>query len=120
MHLLFWMIGGIAVGWLSQRVQGYKQNRTMNLVMGAAGGGAGGLFVVVSPLFAYGGMIFADLGAVVGAVVLIFLSRHVGASRQYDATMVRKNFRTNRQNSPRVPGLMQPEVAYARIRKENM
>jgi uncharacterized membrane protein YeaQ/YmgE (transglycosylase-associated protein family) len=118
MHLLFWMIAGTVVGWLSQSVRGYRRNRIMDLVMGAAGGVAGGFFVLVSPLVIHGGMIFSDLGAILGAVTMIFLSRYAGASRDYDATIVQKTFRLNRKRFPRLTGFMPREVAYARSRKE--
>jgi uncharacterized membrane protein YeaQ/YmgE (transglycosylase-associated protein family) len=118
MHLLFWMIEGMVVGGLSQLVPGYRRNRIMNLVMGAAGGIAGGFFVIAYPLLVHGGMISSDLGAILGAVVMIFLSRYVGATREYDATIVQRTFRMNRSKFPRIGGLLPREVAYARSRKE--
>lgn len=118
MHLLFWMIGGIVVGWLSQSVRGYRGNRIMNLVMGAAGGVAGGFFVIASPLLIHGRMTFSDLGAIMGAVIMIFLSRYVGASREYDATMVQRTSRMTRSKFLQVTGLIPQKVAYARSWKE--
>jgi len=118
MHLFFWMIDGMVVGWLSQSVQRNRRNRIMDLVMGGAGGIVGGFFVIAAPFFAYGEMIFSNLGAVLGAVVLIFLSRYIGASREYDVTIVQKTLRMNRSKFPRIPGLMPQDVAYARSRKE--
>jgi uncharacterized membrane protein YeaQ/YmgE (transglycosylase-associated protein family) len=118
MHLLFWVIDGMVIGWLSQSVQPDGRNRIMDLVMGGSGGLVGGFFVVVSPFFVYGQMIFSNLGAVLGAVVLISLSRYIGASREYDVTMVQKTLRMNRSKSPRVPGLMPQNVDYTRSRKE--
>ena len=117
MHLLFWMIDGMVVGWLSQSVRHYRRNRIMDLAMGVSGGIVGGFFVLVSPFFPYGDMIFSNLGAVLGAVVLISLSRYVGASREYDVTIVHKTLRMNRSKFPRVPGLV-PQNVYARSRKE--
>jgi len=118
MHLLFWMIDGMVVGWLSQSVRRYRRNPIMDLVMGGAGGIVGGFFVIVAPFFAHGSeMIVSNLGAVLGAVVLIFLSRYVGASREYDVTIVHKTLRMNRSKFPRVPGLV-PQNVYARSRKE--
>ena len=118
MQLLFWVIDGMVIGWLSQSVQRYRRNRIMDLVMGGAGGIAGGFFVIVSPFSAHGQIILSNLGAFLGAVVLIFLSRYIGASREYDVTIVQKTLRMNRSNSPRIPGLMPQDVAYARSRKE--
>jgi uncharacterized membrane protein YeaQ/YmgE (transglycosylase-associated protein family) len=121
MHLLFWVIDGVVVGWLGRLARGYGRNRTMDLVMGAAGGAAGGFLVIVSPFFIHGGMIFSNLGAILGAVVLIFLSRYVGASREYDKTMVQRTFRINRSKPRRVAGFMPPRaVAYARVGKKVM
>ena len=118
MHSLFWMIDGIVVGWLSQLVRGNRRNRVMNLVMGAAGGVAGGFFVFVSPFAVYGGMTFSDLGAILGAVALIFLSRYIGASGEYHGTIVQRTFRMNRSQFPRVAGLMPQPAVYARSRRE--
>jgi uncharacterized membrane protein YeaQ/YmgE (transglycosylase-associated protein family) len=117
MHLLFGVIDGMVIGWLSQSVQRYRRNRIMDLVMGIAGGVVGGFFAIVAPFFARG-MIFSNLGAVLGAVVLISLSRYIGASREYDATMVQKTLRLNRSKFPRVSGLVPQDLAYARSRKE--
>jgi uncharacterized membrane protein YeaQ/YmgE (transglycosylase-associated protein family) len=118
MHALYWMIDGIVVGWLSQLVPGSRRNRVVNLVMGAAGGVAGGFLLIVSPFFVYSGMAYSDLGAILGAVALTFLSRYVGASRDYDATIVQRTFRMNRSRFPRVHGLVPQPVAYARSRRE--
>jgi len=121
MHLLFWMIDGMVVGWLSQLVWGYRRNRIMDLVMGAAGGVAGGFLVIVSAFFIYGQMIFSNLGAILGAAALVFLSRYVGASREYDATTLQRTFRMNRSKPARVAGLIPPrDVAYARSGKKVM
>jgi uncharacterized membrane protein YeaQ/YmgE (transglycosylase-associated protein family) len=118
MHLLFWVIDGMVIGWLSQSVRRYRRNRIMDLVMGVAGGIVGGFFVIVSPFFAHGEMIFSNLGAVLGAVVLIFLSRYIGPGREYDVTIVQRTLRMNRSKFPRVPGFMPQDVACARSRKE--
>jgi uncharacterized membrane protein YeaQ/YmgE (transglycosylase-associated protein family) len=120
MHLLFWIIDGIVVGWLSQLVRRNRSNRIMNLVMGAAGGVAGGFLVFVSRFFVYGGMTFSDLGAVLGAVALIFLSRYIGASREYNGTIVQRTFRLNRSKFPRVAGLVPQRAVYTRSRREGL
>ena len=121
MHLLFWLIEGMAVGWLSQFSRRYRRNRVMALVMGTAGAVAGGLLVVVSSSFAPGEIIFSNLGAVLGAAVLIFLFRYVGATREYDAIILPRTFRMNRSSSPHVARFAPlRRVAYARSRNEVM
>jgi uncharacterized membrane protein YeaQ/YmgE (transglycosylase-associated protein family) len=121
MHLLFWMIDGMVVGWLSQLARGYRRNRIMDVVMGAAGAVAGGFFVIVSPFFVYGAMIFSNLGAILGAVVLIFLSRYLGPSQEFNATTLQRTPHMNRSKPRRVAAFMPPrDVAYARSRNEVM
>jgi uncharacterized membrane protein YeaQ/YmgE (transglycosylase-associated protein family) len=118
-HLFFWVIDGIAVGWLSQLTRYYRRNRITDFVMGVAGAVAGGFLVFVSPFFLHGEMIFSNLGAILGATVLIFLSRYCGASRDYEATTLQRTFRMNRSKLRRVAGFMPPRrVGYVRSGKE--
>ena len=121
MNLLLCTIAGLLVGgFAGQWARGFGRDRTMYLVMGAAGGLAGGILVIVSTSFVHGAMIFSNLGAILGAVVLILLSRYLGGSRESDATLQR-TFRMSRSKSARVTGFMPPPaVAYARATKRGL
>lgn len=119
MHLLFWLIDGIAVGLLGQLARGFKRNRAMNLAMGTTGAVAGGFFVFVSPFFVHGETVFSNLGAVLGAAILISLSGYLGARREYNATLLQRTFYMDRSKSPRMPAIPSPrQLAYARNRKD--
>jgi uncharacterized membrane protein YeaQ/YmgE (transglycosylase-associated protein family) len=117
MNLLSCTIVGLLVGGLAgQWVGAYGRHRTMDLVMGGAGGLAGGILVMVSAFLLRGGMIASELAALLGAVVLIFLSRHLVA-----AAPAQGIFRMRRGNSARVIGLMRsPAPAYARNTKRGL
>ena len=87
MNLLFCTIAGLVVGSLAANWRlGYERNRTMDLVMGAAGGFTGGILFIVS---IYGAPSFSILGAVLGAILLILVSRYVDGSRESDAIVQR-------------------------------
>jgi uncharacterized membrane protein YeaQ/YmgE (transglycosylase-associated protein family) len=84
MQLLFWMIDGLFVGWaIANLLQKTRRNPTMYL-MGLAGAVAGGFLVTVSPFFVFGKIIFANLGALLGAAFLALLSQYLGGDREHD------------------------------------
>ena len=120
MHLLFWLIDGIAVGWLSPRKWYYQRNPIMDFVMGVAGALGGGFLVSASPFFTHGEMVWSNLGALLGAAVLIFFSRYFGVSRDRDTTITQRASRMNRLRHGAL-GFMRPrELAYARSPKKRM
>lgn len=87
MPLLLWMMEGLVAGWLTGKImEGEGRDRVMNLVMGVAGAVAGGFLVNVAPFLVQGRMIFTNLAAVLGAVILTVFFRYVGGSREYGST----------------------------------
>ena len=83
MQLLFWTIDGLFVGWVvANLLRKTRLNSTMYLMMGLAGALAGGFLVTVSPFFVFGKIIFANLGALLGAAFLALLSQYLGGSRE--------------------------------------
>ena len=80
--------------------------------MGAAGGFAGGALVMVSFSLIHGALIYTSLAAVLGAVVMILVSRYVGTNRESGSTLPR-TIRLHRSKLVRVIGLTPaPVVAY--------
>ncbi|MFZ0336032.1 MAG: hypothetical protein WBD21_13745 [Candidatus Acidiferrales bacterium] len=76
MPLLFWVMEGVVVGRLMGKLMSSEgRDRFMNIVMGIGGGVAGGLIINVAPGLVYGKMIFTNLAAICGAMLLAFLSR---------------------------------------------
>jgi uncharacterized membrane protein YeaQ/YmgE (transglycosylase-associated protein family) len=87
MSLLFWIMEGLVAGWLTGKIMSSEgRDRVMNLVMGAAGALAGGFLVSVAPFLVQGRMIFTNLAAILGAVILTVFSRYIGGSREYGST----------------------------------
>lgn len=87
MPLLFWVIEGLVAGWLMGKTMGSEgRDRVMNIIMGVGGGVAGGLIISVAPILVSGKMIYTNLAAISGAMLLAFLSRYIGGSREYGRT----------------------------------
>jgi uncharacterized membrane protein YeaQ/YmgE (transglycosylase-associated protein family) len=87
MPLLFWVIEGLVAGWLTGKIMSSEgRNRVMNLVMGVAGAVAGGFLLSVAPFLVQGRMIYTNLAAILGAVILTVFFRYVGGSREYGST----------------------------------
>lgn len=86
MPLLFWIIEGLVAGWLMGKIMGSEgRDRVMNIIMGVGGAVAGGLIVNATPLV-HGKMIYTNLAAIAGGMLLAFLSRYIGGSREYGRT----------------------------------
>lgn len=82
MRLLFWMIDGLAVGLaVATFVRKTHRNSAMYLMMGLAGAVAGGFLVTVSPFFIFGKIVFANLGALLGAAFLALVSQYFSGAR---------------------------------------
>jgi uncharacterized membrane protein YeaQ/YmgE (transglycosylase-associated protein family) len=81
--LLFWIIDGLAAGWLTGKIMSSEgHDRVMDTVMGVAGG----FLFSATHLLVRGMIIYTNLAAILGAVILTVLSRYVGGRREYGAT----------------------------------
>lgn len=70
MQLFFWIVEGLLAGWMTGMLaRNAGHHRVPDVVMGTAGAVAGGFFVTVAPLSVPGKMIFANLAAILGAVI---------------------------------------------------
>lgn len=86
MMFLLWIVEGVVASWLAGKVMSSEgRDHVMDTVMGAAGGLAGGFLLSAAGLV-QGKMIYTSLTAILGAVILTVLSRHVGGSREYGST----------------------------------
>lgn len=85
--LLYWIVGGAAVGWLIGKVMSSEgRDYIMDVAMGVAGAVGGGFFFSTSHFLVQGKMIYTSLTAIMGAVVLTMLARYLGGRREYGAT----------------------------------
>lgn len=70
MQLFFWIVEGLLAGWMTVKLaRDAGHNRVLDVVMGTAGAVAVGFFVTVAPLSVPGKMIYANLAAILGAVI---------------------------------------------------
>jgi uncharacterized membrane protein YeaQ/YmgE (transglycosylase-associated protein family) len=84
MQLLFWMIDGLVAGWVTgKRMADEGRDLLMDTIMGVAGGAGGGFLVSVAGLPVQGKMIYTNLAAILGAVLLTALSRVAIGRRGY-------------------------------------
>jgi uncharacterized membrane protein YeaQ/YmgE (transglycosylase-associated protein family) len=87
MSLLFWIMDGIAAGWLTGKIMSSEgRDQLVDVMMGIAGAVAGGFLINIAPLVVQGRMIYTNLAAISGAVTVTALSRYVGGKREYGST----------------------------------
>lgn len=87
MHAILWLIDGLVAGWLTGKMMaGEGRDLVIDVVMGMAGGIAGGFIVGTLGSLVRGKMIFTDMAAMLGAVALTAFSRLVAGRREYGAT----------------------------------
>ena len=87
MLLLFWIMDGLAASWLTGQLMSREaRDQLMEIAMGVAGAVTGGLLLSSARFTVQGMMIYTNLGAILGAVILTALSRYVGSRREYAAT----------------------------------
>lgn len=87
MQLLFWIADGVLAGWVAGKIMSSEgRDLVMDIVMGIAGGVAGGFIVVAAGLPFLGRMIFTNLAALTGAVIMTVLTRILGGRREYAPT----------------------------------
>jgi uncharacterized membrane protein YeaQ/YmgE (transglycosylase-associated protein family) len=85
MHPVLWVIDGLAAGWLTGKMMaGEGRDLVMDVVMGAAGGIAGGFILSTFSSLVQGKMIFTNLAAMVCGVALTALSCWVTGRREYE------------------------------------
>jgi uncharacterized membrane protein YeaQ/YmgE (transglycosylase-associated protein family) len=84
MQLLFWLVDGLLGGWIVGRIiSAERRDLLMNAIMGVAGGVAGGFLIEAALPHVHGRMIYTNLAAIMGAVMLAALSRVVTGRRGY-------------------------------------
>ena len=87
MLLPFWVLEGVAAGWLMGKIMGSEgRDRVMNIVMGVGGAVGAGMIINVAPILVHGKMIYTNLAAISGSMLLAFLSRYIGGTREYGRT----------------------------------
>lgn len=87
MLLLFWIMDGVAAGWMSCKLLWSEaRGRVMDIATGIAGALAGGILFSATHLLVRGMMIYTNLAAVMAAVIVTLLSRYGGDRREYGAT----------------------------------
>lgn len=87
MWLPLWVLEGVVAGWLMGKIMKSEgRDRVMNIVMGVGGAVAGGLIISIAPVLVSGKMIYTNLAAISGGMLLAFLSRYIGGSREYGRT----------------------------------
>jgi uncharacterized membrane protein YeaQ/YmgE (transglycosylase-associated protein family) len=84
MQFVFWIVDGLAAGWLTGKAMSAEgRDLMMDVLMGVVGGLAGGFLIQVAGLPVHGKVIYANVAAILGAVVLTTLSRVATQRRAY-------------------------------------
>jgi len=74
--LLWWVIIGLIAGWAAGRIMGAGGYGTgMDILLGMAGAVVGGILLRLLGLYSGGGLIPSLVTAIIGAVILIWVSR---------------------------------------------
>jgi len=83
MNILIWIIVGLVAGWIAgQLMKGSGYGILGDLVLGLVGAIVGGwLFSVIAPSAEPSGLLGSILVATIGAVVVLFVARLLGARR---------------------------------------
>jgi len=86
MQLFSWVLDGLAAGWLTGKLMASEgRDQVLDAVMGVAGGvGVGFLFSAAH--LVQGKMIYANVAAVLGAAMMVVLSRILRRRREYGST----------------------------------
>jgi uncharacterized membrane protein YeaQ/YmgE (transglycosylase-associated protein family) len=83
-QLLFWIVDGLVAGWLTGKAMSAEgRDLVMDAIVGIVGGAGGGFLIQVAGLPVQGKMIYTNLAAILGAVVLTALGRAVRGRRGY-------------------------------------
>lgn len=87
MMLLFWIVGGAFVGWVTGKFMSSEgRDQVMDVVMGIAGAVGGAFLFSATDILVQGKMIYAMLAAIVGAAILTVLVRYLGGRLEYGST----------------------------------
>jgi len=88
MQLFFWIAEGLLAGWMTVKIaRKAGHNRVLGVVMGTAGAVAGGFFVTVAPLSVPGKMVYANLAAILGAVICSATVRYLRRNWERDSAL---------------------------------
>lgn len=82
MQLIFWIMDGLVASWLTGKAMSGRE-LLMDTIMGVTGAVGGGFIVSVAGLPVQGRMIYTNLAAILGALVLTALSRVATGRRGY-------------------------------------
>ncbi|MGC2332470.1 MAG: GlsB/YeaQ/YmgE family stress response membrane protein [Candidatus Acidiferrales bacterium] len=87
MMLLFWIVVGAFVGWLTGKFMSSEgRDQLMDVVMGIAGAVGGAFLLSAAHILVQGRMIYTMLAAMAGAVIPTVLTRHLGGRLEYGST----------------------------------
>jgi len=77
--LLWWVIIGLIAGWAAGRIMGAGggYGTGMDILLGMAGAVVGGFLLRLLGLYSGGGLIPSLVTAIIGAVILIWVSRRL-------------------------------------------
>ena len=84
MQLLWWMMIGLAAGWLAGKIlKGNGYGPFVDIIMGIGGAVAGGFLMRSAGFGGYRGTILTTLVAMIGAVLVTLLAGFVNGRRLY-------------------------------------
>lgn len=87
LFLLCWITVGLAVGWLMGKIMlSEGRDYIMDIVMGVAGAVGGGFLFSTMHFLVQSKLIYTNLAAIWGAIVLAMLARYVGRRWEYGST----------------------------------
>lgn len=84
MYFLSWVIVGLITGWLTGKlVREGGYGPIVNIVMGVAGGVAGGFVARLASSPNYRGLAYTILAAILGAVIVTGINAYATARKRY-------------------------------------
>jgi len=87
MMMLFWIVVGAFVGWVTGKFMSSEgRDQVMDVVMGIAGAIGGAFLFSAAGILIQGKMIYTMLAAIMGAAILTLLARYVGGRLEYGST----------------------------------
>lgn len=93
MQIFVWAVCGLAAGWFTGRISlSMGRDQLINLLLGVAGGASGGFLLDAVVFNMAGSMIYTSLAAILGATLLVLLSRYLRMSREWASTLTNAIF----------------------------